>query len=105
MITRPSGNNLSGSEGRLVEDHGNKETLAKLLRFATTRDNSESQEHSLDGYVERMQEGQDKIYYILAENYSTAVASPHLEKLQKSGTEVLLLTDRIDPWVVTASGV
>jgi molecular chaperone HtpG len=47
-----------------------------------------------------MQEGQDKIYYILAENYATAVASPHLEKLRKSGTEVLLLTDRIDPWVV-----
>ncbi len=84
----------------VVEDHGNKETLAKLLRFATTRDDSDSQQQSLDGYVERMQEGQDKIYYILAENYSTAVASPHLEKLQKSGTEVLLLTDRIDPWVV-----
>ncbi|MGB5164966.1 MAG: molecular chaperone HtpG [Woeseiaceae bacterium] len=88
----------------VVEDHGNKETLAKLLRFATTRDDIESQQQSLDGYVERMQEGQDKIYYILAENYSTAVASPHLEKLQKSGTEVLLLTDRIDPWVVDSLG-
>jgi len=84
----------------VVEDHSNKENLAKLLRFATTKGDSDSQDQSLDGYIERMQEGQDKIYYILAENYATAVASPHLEKLRKSGTEVLLLTDRIDPWVV-----
>jgi molecular chaperone HtpG len=84
----------------VVEDHGNKEALAKLLRFATTQSDSEAQDQSLDDYIERMQEGQDKIYYILAENYATAVASPHLEKLRKSGTEVLLLTDRIDPWVV-----
>jgi molecular chaperone HtpG len=84
----------------VVEDHSNKEKLAKLLRFATTKGDGDAQAQSLDDYVGRMQEGQDKIYYILAENYATAVASPHLEKLRKSGIEVLLLTDRIDPWVV-----
>jgi molecular chaperone HtpG len=84
----------------VVEDNSNKEKLAKLLRFATTKGDGDAQAQSLDDYVGRMQEGQDKIYYILAENHATAVASPHLEKLRKSGIEVLLLTDRIDPWVV-----
>ena len=82
-----------------VEDHANKDKLAKLLRFATTHGGIVAQDQSLDDYVERMQDDQDKIYYILAENYATAVASPHLEQLRNRGLEVLLLTDRIDAWL------
>ena len=82
-----------------VEDHANKDKLAKLLRFATTHGGNDAQDQSLDDYVERMQDDQDKIYYILAENYATAVASPHLEQLRSRGLEVLLLTDRIDAWL------
>ncbi len=83
-----------------VEDFANKEKLAKLLRFATTHGGSDKQDQSLTDYVSRMKEGQDKIYYILADNYATAAASPHLEQLRDKGVEVLLLTDRIDPWLV-----
>jgi len=83
----------------LVEDNGNKDKLAKLLRFATTHNGSETQDQSLDDYLERAKDGQDKIYYILAENYATAVASPHIEQLRSRGIEVLLLTDRIDAWL------
>jgi molecular chaperone HtpG len=86
----------------LIEDPGNKEKLSRLLRFATTSGEGAEQGQSLDDYVARMQEGQDRIYYLLADNYSTAIASPHLEQLQKNGIEVLLLTDRIDPWLVDA---
>ena len=86
----------------LIEDPGNKEKLSRLLRFATTRGKGDEQDQSLDDYVARMQEGQDRIYYLLADNYATAVASPHLEQLQKNDIEVLLLTDRIDPWMVDA---
>jgi len=88
----------------VVEDHGNKEKLAKLLRFATTASGSDAQDQSLDDYVGRAGEGQDKIYYILAENHATAVASPHLEQLRERDIEVLLLTDRIDPWLVDGLG-
>ncbi len=88
----------------LVEDHANKDKLAKLLRFATTHGDSDKQDQSLEDYVGRAPAEQDKIYYILAENYSTAVASPHLEQLKKRDIEVLLLTDRIDPWVVEGLG-
>ena len=84
----------------LVEDLANKDKLAKLLRFATTQSGTDAQDQSLDDYVARAQEDQDKIYYILADNHATAVASPHLEQLLKRGLEVLLLTDRIDPWLV-----
>jgi len=84
----------------IVEDHANKEKLAKLLRFATTHGDSDAQDQSLQDYIERAGPEQDKIYYLLAENYATAVASPHLEQLRSRGLEVLLLTDRIDPWVV-----
>ncbi|MCH8059497.1 MAG: molecular chaperone HtpG [Proteobacteria bacterium] len=84
----------------LVEDHKNKKKLAKLLRFATTRGGNDTQDQSLDDYIGRTAKDQDKIYYILADNYATAVASPHLESLEKKGIEVLLLTDRIDPWAV-----
>jgi len=84
----------------LVEDHKNKKNLAKLLRFATTHGGNDTQDQSLDDYIGRTAKDQDKIYYILADNYATAVASPHLESLEKKGIEVLLLTDRIDPWAV-----
>ncbi len=84
----------------VVEDHGNRDKLAKLLRFASTHTGNDVQDQSLDDYVGRMHDGQDKIYYIVADNFATAIASPHLEQLQKRGLEVLLLTDRIDPWVV-----
>jgi len=84
----------------LVEDHANKDKLAKLLRFATTHSDTDSQDQSLADYLGRAKKGQDKIYYILAENHATAVASPHLEQLKKLGIEVLLLTDRIDAWLV-----
>jgi molecular chaperone HtpG len=83
----------------LVEDHANKDKLAKLLRFSTTHSGNGTQDQSLDDYLERMKDDQDKIYYILAENHATAVASPHLEQLRSRGLEVLLLTDRIDAWL------
>jgi molecular chaperone HtpG len=86
----------------LIEDSANKDKLAGLLRFATTHTGTDAQDQSLEEYVGRMQDGQDKIYYILAENHATAVASPHLEQLRKRKIEVLLLTDRIDPWMVDA---
>jgi molecular chaperone HtpG len=84
----------------LVEDHGNKDKIAKLLRFATTHTGTDAQDQSLDDYVGRCIDGQDKIYYILADNYATAQSSPHIEQLAGKGIEVLLLTDRIDPWLV-----
>jgi molecular chaperone HtpG len=87
-----------------IEDSANKEKLADLLRFASTHTGEDKQDQSLEGYVSRMQDGQDKIYYILADSHATAIASPHLEQLRKRGLEVLLLTDRIDPWLVDALG-
>ena len=86
----------------IVEDPGNSEKLSRLLRFASTHGDGATQDQSLDDYVSRMQEGQDRIYYLLAENYATAIASPHLEQLRRKNIEVLLLTDRIDPWLVDA---
>lgn len=83
----------------LIEDHANRDKLAKLLRFRTTRHDAE-QDQSLDDYIGRAAGEQDKIYYILAENEATAQASPHLERFAKQDIEVLLLTDRIDPWLV-----
>ena len=88
----------------LVEDHANKDKLAKLLRFASTHNGNDAQDQSLQDYVDRAGAEQDKIYYLLAENYATAAASPHLEQLKSRGIEVLLLTDRIDPWVVEGLG-
>ena len=88
----------------VIEDHANKDKLAKLLRFASTHSGTEAQDQSLDDYLSRAKDEQDKIYYILAENYATAIASPHLEQLRERGIEVLLLTDRIDPWVVDGIG-
>jgi molecular chaperone HtpG len=84
----------------VIEDHSNKDKLAKLLRFATTNSDSDVQDQSLDDYLGRAAKDQDKIYYIQAENHATALASPHLERFAKQGLEVLLLSDRIDPWLV-----
>jgi len=86
----------------VIEDVANKDRLAALLRFASTHTGTDAQDQSLADYVGRMQDGQDKIYYILAENHATAAASPHLEQLRERKLEVLLLTDRIDPWLVDA---
>ncbi len=83
-----------------VEDFANKEAVAKLLRFATSTSDSEKQTVALTDYVERMKEGQDKIYYITASSYNAAKNSPHLEIFHKKGIEVLLLSDRIDEWLV-----
>jgi molecular chaperone HtpG len=83
-----------------AEDYPNKEKIAKLLRFSTTHTNSPEQDQSLDQYVERMKEGQEKIYYVVAENFNTAKNSPHLEVFRKKGIEVLLLTDRVDDWLM-----
>ena len=84
----------------VIEDKQNSEKLMKLLRFATTKSNSATQDQSLDDYVSRLAVGQDKIYYIVGETYETAKSSPHLEQLREKGLEVLLLHDRIDPWMV-----
>ncbi len=83
------------------EDHGNKEAIAKLLRFATTQSEGEAQTVSLAQYIERMKDGQDKIYYITADSYAAAKNSPHLEILKKKEIEVLLLSDRVDEWLVS----
>jgi len=84
----------------VVEDHGNVDKLARLLRFSSTHTEGNAQDQSLQDYVERASKGQDKIYYVLAENHATAAASPHIEGLMDRGIEVLLLTDRIDAWLV-----
>ena len=84
----------------VVEDHGNMDKLAGLLRFSSTHTDGDAQDQSLQDYVERAAKDQDKIYYVLAENYATAAASPHIEALTDKGIEVLLLTDRIDAWLV-----
>src|SRR5207248_5883400 len=80
----------------LLEDSTNRETLAKLLRFASTASSSETQDVSLEDYVGRMKEGQDKIYYIVAESFAAAKDSPLLEIFKKKGIEVLLLSDPVD---------
>ncbi|NOS75696.1 MAG: molecular chaperone HtpG [Methyloglobulus sp.] len=84
-----------------IEDHGNKERIAKLLRFASTKADTDKQEVTLEEYVSRMQEGQDKIYYVTAETFAAAKNSPHLEIFRKKGIEVLLLSDRIDEWLIS----
>lgn len=84
-----------------AEDFANREKIAKLLRFASTHNNTAEQIQSLDDYVARMQEGQEKIYYIAAENFNTAKNSPHLEVFRKKGIEVLLLSDRVDEWLMS----
>ncbi|MBU2758949.1 molecular chaperone HtpG [Acidithiobacillus sulfurivorans] len=81
------------------EDFANREQIAKLLRFASTHTDTESQNVSLADYIGRMREGQDKIYYITADTFIAAKNSPQLELLRKKGIEVLLLSDRVDEWL------
>ncbi len=83
------------------EDFANKERLAKLLRFASTHADTEVQSVSLEEYVKRMKEGQDKIYYVTGETYLGAKNSPHLEVFRKKGIEVLLLSERVDEWMAS----
>ena len=83
------------------EDHANQSRIAKLLRFATTSTDNPEQKVSLTEYVSRMKPGQDKIYYVTAETFQSAKNSPHLEIFRKKGIEVLLLSDRVDEWLVS----
>ncbi|MEJ2394469.1 MAG: molecular chaperone HtpG [Candidatus Thiodiazotropha sp.] len=85
-----------------AEDYANKERIAGLLRFVSTHNETDEQNVSLADYVSRMQEGQEKIYYITADSPAAARYSPHLELLKKKGIEVLLLSDRVDEWLVTS---
>ncbi len=95
-----------GEFGRVMkegvgEDHANKERIAKLLRFASTHADTAEQTVSLAGYIGRMKEGQAKIYFITADSFSAARNSPHLEVFRKKGIEVLLLSDRVDEWLMS----
>ena len=83
------------------EDYSNREQIAKLLRFASTHTDTETQNVSLADYLARMAEGQDKIYYITADSFLAAKNSPQLELLRKKGIEVLLLSDRVDEWLTS----
>ena len=86
----------------IVEEPGNRERIAKLLRFASTRGENATQDVALADYVARMKEGQDAIWYVTAETHAAAAGSPHLEVFRRKGLEVLLLSDRIDEWLVTS---
>jgi molecular chaperone HtpG len=83
-----------------AEDFANRERIAGLLRFASTNDNTAATTVSLEDYIARMKEGQDKIYYIVADSHEAAANSPHLELLRKKGIEVLLMSERIDEWLI-----
>ncbi|AAO08726.1 molecular chaperone HtpG [Vibrio vulnificus] len=83
-----------------AEDYANREKVASLLRFASTEVDSAEQTVSLESYVERMKEGQDKIYYLTADSYAAAKNSPHLEQFKAKGLEVILMFDRIDEWLM-----
>ena len=83
------------------EDSSNKERIAKLLRFTSTHNDNETQNVALADYVSRMKDGQDKIYYVTADSWTAARNSPHLEIFRKKGVEVLLLTDRVDEWMLS----
>ncbi|MBP6189978.1 MAG: molecular chaperone HtpG [Azonexus sp.] len=82
------------------EDHANKEKIAGLIRFASTHNDTPEQNVSLADYIGRMKEGQEKIYFVTADTFNAAKNSPHLEIFRKKGIEVLLLSDRVDEWVV-----
>jgi molecular chaperone HtpG len=84
-----------------AEDYSNREQIAKLLRFASTHTDTADQTVSLADYLGRMKDGQDKIYYISGESFAAAKNSPHLEIFRKKGLEVLLLTDRVDEWLMS----
>lgn len=83
------------------EDFANKDKIAKLLRFSSTQSTSDVQDVSLDDYIARMQDGQDKIYYITGESLAAVRNSPHLEVFKKKGIEVLLMYDRVDEWMMS----
>jgi molecular chaperone HtpG len=83
------------------EDLANKERIAKLVRFASTHGDTEDQTVSLADYIGRMKEGQDKIYYVTADTFAAAKNSPHLEFFRAKGVEVLLLSDRVDEWMIS----
>ncbi len=84
-----------------AEDSSNKERIAKLLRFSSTYDKSGEQSVSLDAYISRMKEGQEKLYYITADSFAAAKNSPHLEVFEKKGIEVLLMSERVDEWMMS----
>lgn len=84
-----------------AEDMANKDAIAKLLRFSSTHTDEATQNVSLEQYIERMKEGQDKIYYVVADSFEAAKNSPHLEIFRKKGIEVLLLSDRVDEWMMS----
>jgi len=86
----------------VVEDAANRERIAKLLRFASTHADTPAQDVALADYVARMKEGQDAIWYVTAETHAAAAGSPHLEAFRRKGLEVLLLSDRIDEWLVSS---
>ena len=85
-----------------VDDYAQRERLAKLARFASTAGGTDVQDVSLAGYVARMKEGQQAIYFVTSDSYAAAAHSPHLEIFRKKSIEVLLLSDRIDEWVATS---
>ena len=84
-----------------AEDYANRERIAKLLRFASTHNDSDVQDVTLEDYIGRMKDGQEKIYYITSDSYTAACSSPHLEVFRKKGIEVLLMHDRVDEWLVS----
>ena len=84
-----------------AEDYANRERVAKLLRFTSSISSGTEQDQTLEGYVSRMKEGQDKVYYITAETPKAASHSPHLEVFRKKGLEVLLMSDRVDEWLMS----
>ncbi|AHF01651.1 heat shock protein 90 [Thiomicrospira aerophila AL3] len=84
----------------IIEDYANRDKLAGLMRFSSTHNQDAKQTVSLADYVGRMKEGQQAIYYLIADSHAAALGSPHLEGLRKKGIEVLLLSDRIDEWLV-----
>ena len=88
----------------IAEDTANRERIAKLLRFASTHTEREEQDQSLDDYLARQKSGQKQIFYVIADTWNTARQSPHLERLRAKGIEVLLLTDRVDEWMMSYLG-
>ena len=84
-----------------AEDSSNKEKIAKLFRYASTNNDSDIENVSLDDYISRMKEGQDKLYYITGDSYSAVKNSPHLELFKKKGIEVILMHDRVDEWMMS----
>lgn len=84
-----------------IEDFKNRDRIAKLMRFSSTHNEGDEQNVSLDDYISRMKEGQERIYFITAENFAAAKNSPHLEIFRKKGLEVLLMHERVDDWLVS----